>query len=108
MDARQYGVYFRRTGMTALESRSTLGLQGQCMMTNREFVDVHVDDLRDKLPSMLHQFPRAIAFLKAFNERAEPIVEAATMLSDEDGAYAKQRLAEVLIAFGRETGLRSV
>lgn len=73
-------------------------------MTSRENVDIHVDDLRDKLPWMLHQFPRAIAFLKAFNERAEPIIEAATMRSDEEGAYAKQRLTEVLIAFGRETG----
>lgn len=46
-------------------------------MTNTEFVDTHVDDLRDKLPFLLRQHPRAIAFLRAFSDRAEPIVEAA-------------------------------
>jgi hypothetical protein len=73
-------------------------------MTNSDAIDTHVDDLRDKLPLLLQQYPRAIGFLKAFNERAEPIIEAASMRSDEEGNYAKQRIAEVLLAFARETG----
>jgi hypothetical protein len=76
-------------------------------MAYEEFVDVHLDDFRDKLPHLLRQNPRTIAFLMAFSEKAEQIVEAAAMLGESEGSYAKQRLAEVLMAFSRETGLRS-
>ena len=78
------------------------------MMTHQEVVDTHLDDLRDKLPRMLRQNARATAFLHAFSERAGPIVEAAAILGDAEAAYAKKRIAEVLIAFGKETGLRLV
>lgn len=78
------------------------------MMTNEEFVDTHVDDFRDKLPQMLRQNPRAVAFLQAVSDRAGVIVETAAVLGDAEAAYAKQRIGEVLIAFGRETALRVV
>jgi len=69
---------------------------------------VHVDDLRDKLPLILRRNPRAIGFLQAFIERAQPIIDAAPMLDESAAAYAKKRIAEVLIAFARETGLHVV
>ena len=52
------------------------------MMTNEEFVDTHVDDLRDKLPHMLGQNPRAVAFLQTVSDRAGVIVETAAVLGD--------------------------
>jgi hypothetical protein len=67
-----------------------------------------VDDLRDKLPLILRRNPRAIGFLQAFIERAQPIIDAAPMLDESAAAYAKKRIAEVLIAFARETGLHVV
>ena len=75
-------------------------------MSQEEFINTHVDDLRDKLPLMLRQNPRAVAFLQTFSDRAGTIVETAAVLGDAEAAYARQRIAEVLIAFGRETGLR--
>jgi hypothetical protein len=78
------------------------------MMSHEEFVDIHVDDLRDKLPMLLRHNPRAIAFLRAFGEKAAPIVDAAAMIDETAAAYAKQRIAEVLLAFARETGLHVV
>ena len=78
------------------------------MTTDEEFVDVHVDDFRDKLPLLLRKNPRAIAFLHAFSDQAAVIVETAAVRGEAEGAYAKQRIAEVMIAFGRETGLRIV
>jgi hypothetical protein len=74
-------------------------------MINAEIIDTQVDDLRDRLPLLLRQNPRAIAFLQAFSDRAGAIIETAAILGDAEAAYARQRVAEVLIAFGRETGL---
>ena len=77
-------------------------------MTNVDFVDTRVDEFRDKLPQMLRQNPRTVAFLQAVSERAGAIVENAAVLGDAEAAYAKERIAAVLIAFGRETALRVV
>ena len=39
-------------------------------MINAEIIDTQIDDLRDRLPLMLRQNPRTIAFLQAFSDRA--------------------------------------
>lgn len=72
-------------------------------MTNEELIDTQLDDLRDKLPQLLRQNARALAFLQAVGERAAAISEAAAIMGDSEASYAKQRITEVLISFARET-----
>ena len=55
-------------------------------MINAEIIDTQIDDLRDRLPLMLRQNPRAIAFLQAFSDRAGVIIETAAILGDAEAA----------------------
>lgn len=75
-------------------------------MTHEEFVDVHVNDLREKLPALLAEHPGAVAFLRVLGRRADAIVRAAALLSVEAEVYAKQRLADLVLEFGE--GIRPV
>lgn len=78
-------------------------------MTNEQFVDCHVDDLRDnKLPALLTKHPGAIAFLREFGAVATAIVATAAMLGPEVEAYAKGRVAEVLLERGALPAVRPV
>ena len=104
--ARRRGSGNQRRLVKSCSGTSSLG--GNPVMTHQELVDTQVDDLRDKLPHLLRQNPRAVAFLQVVSERAHSIVEAAAVVGEEEAVYAKQRIGEALMAFGRETSLRLV
>lgn len=77
-------------------------------MTNEEFVDIHVEDLRAKIPKLLGDHPGTIAFLRVFGDLAGLIVDTAAVLDDDAKAYAERRIAGVIIEFGKTPAVKLV
>lgn len=67
------------------------------MMSNEEFVDVHVDDLAGKIPGLLDQYPDSPKFLRVLADLANVIVETAAVLGDDAKAYAERRVGILLL-----------
>lgn len=79
------------------------------MMTNEEFVDEHVNDLRDlKAPALLAKHPSAVAFMREFGSWAGTVVETAAVLGPEAEAYALRQVGQALVDWGRKPIVRPV
>jgi hypothetical protein len=62
-------------------------------------VDIQIDDLANKIPSLLEKHPEAPKFLRVLAGRANMIVETAALLGDDAKASAEQKVGMLLLRY---------
>jgi hypothetical protein len=77
-------------------------------MKSKQFIDMHLQELRDSLPSLMESSKDAQQFIGVFGGVASAIVDAAAALGDEARAYATREVGRILIDFAAETTRNAV